>query len=528
MQVLEFSVNSQIIVRTDNIKVVEKSKKYLYSKFSFSDDWKGVTKTAIFKSANGKAYTMILKNDFCEVPWEVIEKPIFYVSVFGGDLITANKVIVPVLESGYEKGETPQEPTPDVYQQILDSVKPPYIGDNGNWYIWDIETRGYVDSGYKSCGDIPETDIKNYIDEQTAILKADVEGIQEDIRNEAHFRGYVSTNADIELIEATPNDFVYSAESGTVWVYDAEQGWQETNTPVPDKATPLSNTTPLINGEASAGQSEEGARSDHRHPTDTTRASVAELQSLQKNVNDKADKPFIVTVLTDSEGNVTTADCDYWGIWNAYREGRNVVVIQGDVEYPPNTPPHVTHIFTLTYIDEWSASFVRTSIGIYNYTYHINCDKELGWQYGYSTMASKKYVDEIKSNTETALDNKSDKPIIVNISEPTYNFEFSNLENRVIRMGNAGNISFTFGDGEYSNIYMSSLSFDSGETPTAIDYTGSGILNWVGVDCANNDGLSIFQPSANKHYDIVFDFNGTQFIGLVNGFVPATGNVVSE
>ena len=50
------------------------------------------------------------------------------------------------------------------------------------------------------------------------------------------------------------------------------------------------------------------------------------------------------------------------------------------------------------------------------------------------------------------------------------------------------------------------------------------------------DGLSIFQPSPNTHYDIVFYFNGTQFIGLVNGFVSSiewqgalsTGNVVSE
>ena len=72
--------------------------------------------------------------------------------------------------------------------------------------------------------------------------------------------------------------------------------------------------------------------------------------------------------------------------------------------------------------------------------------------------------------------------------------------------------------------YHSALSFNSGATPTAIDYTDSGILNWVGTDCTTADGLSIFQPSANTHYDIVFYFNGAQFIGLVNGFVPATGN----
>lgn len=89
-------------------------------------------------------------------------------------------------------------------------------------------------------------------------------------------------------------------------------------------------------------------------------------------------------------------------------------------------------------------------------------------------------------------------------------------------------LSIEFENAEYDKAYLSSLSFDSGATPTSIDYSGSGILNWVGTDCTKDGDLSIFQPSANTHYDIVFYFNGSQFIGLVNGFVPATGNVVSE
>jgi hypothetical protein len=77
-----------------------------------------------------------------------------------------------------------------------------------------------------------------------------------------------------------------------------------------------------------------------------------------------------------------------------------------------------------------------------------------------------------------------------------------------IRADEASSISFTFGDGSYEYDYTSGLSFDSGETPTAIDYTDSGILNWVGTDCVTSNGLSIFQPSSNTHYDIVFYFNG--------------------
>lgn len=410
---LEFSVDKQIITRTDNNQVVENSRNYLSCQFNFCDDWHGITKTAVFIAANGDIFNVILENDVCVVPWEVIKYSHFSVSVFGGDLITANRVVISVIKSGYAEGKTPSDPTPDVYQQILNSVKPPYIGDNGNWFVWDIESKSFVDSGYKAQGEIPKEDIKNYVDEQTAIIKSDIEGIQEDIKNEAHFRGYVSTNAEIEVIEATPNDFIYSAESGTVWVYDAESGWQETDVPVPDKATPLSNKTPLINGEATAGHSEEASRSDHRHPTDTTRASKAELQDMQFNTQNQFD---------------------------------------------------------------------------------------FAW-------------DEINR--------KADKTTVEKSTDTAYSFEFSATDNKEVRLGEASSVSFTFGNGEYPDIYLSGLSFDSGATPTAIDYTDSGILNWVDTDCTTVDGLSIFQPSANTHYDILFYFNGKQFVGSVKGYVPS-------
>lgn len=112
---------------------------------------------------------------------------------------------------------------------------------------------------------------------------------------------------------------------------------------------------------------------------------------------------------------------------------------------------------------------------------------------------------------------------IETLSDITHTFEFLNTHNTEKRLSKVTSISFVMEDGEYVENYTSGLSFDSGETATSIDYVG-GILNWVGTDCASVDGLSIFQPSPNTHYDIVFYFNGAQFIGLVNGFIPATGN----
>ena len=150
---LLFDVKHQVISYDDKTnRVVEKSRNYLYAKFNFTSDWDGVIKTAVFVSAKGEAYNVILENDRCAIPWEVIGYPRFSVSVFGGDLITANKVAVYVMKSGYEEGEVPADPTPDVYTQILNSVKEPYIGDNGNWYIWDKDAGVYRNSGVSAQG----------------------------------------------------------------------------------------------------------------------------------------------------------------------------------------------------------------------------------------------------------------------------------------------------------------------------------------------------------------------------------------
>jgi hypothetical protein len=122
-----------------------------------------------------------------------------------------------------------------------------------------------------------------------ATLKADIEGIQNDIKNEAHLRGYLPTNAKIQSLEATPNDFAYSAESNTKWVYDAENGWQDTGAVVPDQLTPASDITPLMNGIATVGTEEKYARGDHRHPTDSTRASAEELNALKRDISTALD-----------------------------------------------------------------------------------------------------------------------------------------------------------------------------------------------------------------------------------------------
>ena len=117
---ITFTLKNQIIKRTDKNIVVANSKNYLRAKFTFlTDDWGG-TVTGIF---NG--FTAILdKNNECVVPWEALQFPgELMVSAFCGDRQTANKAYLTIMESGYIVRQTPEPPTPDVYQQLIDIAK---------------------------------------------------------------------------------------------------------------------------------------------------------------------------------------------------------------------------------------------------------------------------------------------------------------------------------------------------------------------------------------------------------------------
>ena len=121
---LLFRVRNQQIERLESNLVVSGSKNYLHAKFTFTKEWNGLTKTAVFKrEEDEEGYLVVLNNDVALIPWEVLQNEgIFYVSVFGGDLITVNKARVVVEESGYIDGGQPSDPTPDVYNQLTTHI----------------------------------------------------------------------------------------------------------------------------------------------------------------------------------------------------------------------------------------------------------------------------------------------------------------------------------------------------------------------------------------------------------------------
>ena len=291
-----FTVKQQHITQPTREAIVAGGQNYFYAVFTLCDTWEDINNLkAVFVGKNIDKLINLDKTDNgyeCKIPWEVMcDKGSFQVGIFGGDRLLTDYAYVIVKQGCVTDGEFPTSPTPDWFTKMEEDVK-------------DAKEATNV------IGDLSSSVAE--ISSQTEVIKSDVEGIQKQIQEEAHFRGYLSTNAKIQALPATPNDFAYSAENGTKWVYDEVEGWVDTGTPVPDQLTPASDTTPLVNGEASVGKEEAYARGDHRHPTDKTRLGVTEFNSFKSEVEtgfEELDQRISETeALINEDGDVEVLD----------------------------------------------------------------------------------------------------------------------------------------------------------------------------------------------------------------------------
>lgn len=94
--------------------------------FTFSADWEGLKRTAVFRAGEEIREVLLDKTGWCELPWEVLEKPgreVFagvYGSAGGGEVVlpTVWASLGTVL-GGASPGEAARPPTPDLWEQEL-------------------------------------------------------------------------------------------------------------------------------------------------------------------------------------------------------------------------------------------------------------------------------------------------------------------------------------------------------------------------------------------------------------------------
>ena len=99
---LNFTVEGQVLSRTDETIIANFSQNYIYAVFTFIDDFvKDVEKKVIFKNSNNTAYMCILENDRCMIPAEAMSGTHFTITVVMGDRLTTNQIRVHMEHSGY-------------------------------------------------------------------------------------------------------------------------------------------------------------------------------------------------------------------------------------------------------------------------------------------------------------------------------------------------------------------------------------------------------------------------------------------
>jgi hypothetical protein len=108
-------------------------------RFDFSSDWDGLTRTAVFRCGEASVSVALDDTNTCAIPWEVLATPNrgLQAGVYGAQ---GEDVVLPtiwaslgtVLE-GTKMGDNANQPTPDVYQQILAQIEAGKLkGDKGD------------------------------------------------------------------------------------------------------------------------------------------------------------------------------------------------------------------------------------------------------------------------------------------------------------------------------------------------------------------------------------------------------------
>lgn len=121
------TINVQVVDQTlqvvNNPKIASGGQQENEMQFDFCSLWGGYSKTAVFYRNEETVYNVILVDDKCIVPDEVLtEEGTFYFGVYGVNGVVRRTTEVKqyeVVKGSFVAGDTPGEPTPDIYQQIL-------------------------------------------------------------------------------------------------------------------------------------------------------------------------------------------------------------------------------------------------------------------------------------------------------------------------------------------------------------------------------------------------------------------------
>ena len=194
-------VSGQSISIADNDMLVSGTIGEYTATFEFSSDWDGYAKTAVFEPVGGTPREVVLVDDACVIPWEVLQAECsLKIGCYGtnGDrrrptIYTPGRLV----HHGAKQASASVEPTPDVYDQILEQEK---------------TLKGLVDQAV--LFDIGQSlTVAQRLQARTNIGAAPVVGIRDAYELQAAVRAGVASSL------LSVGDFFTVGRGGTDWLF---------------------------------------------------------------------------------------------------------------------------------------------------------------------------------------------------------------------------------------------------------------------------------------------------------------------
>ena len=155
----KIQVRDNLISVTDAIPITSGNKDNIAFEFDFLNGWEEYQLKVCSFIRKGQCMTALIEDNQCVVPYELMKKPAdFKMGVFGADENMEKRISTNLLEFSVEPGAYKEDaqialdaPTEIWEELVLKTV--PKIGENKNWYLWDIKTQSYVDTGIYAAVD---------------------------------------------------------------------------------------------------------------------------------------------------------------------------------------------------------------------------------------------------------------------------------------------------------------------------------------------------------------------------------------
>ena len=536
---LLFNIENQHITQAHTKHVVSDSVEYLTSSFTFSEDWDGFIKTAVFKGESG-TYSVLLENDRCTVPHEVISGR-FGVSVFGtngGTRITTDCAYITVQRSGYAEGETPQSPTPSVYEQLLD-------GTSRLQTAVETETAARI-----AADDELQNKINTKADKQTMTggfvggsganaadggavgygantfigfaggsgayaSKGGAAGYNANTEN----GGAVGTNAwtwnggAVGAGAKTTNGFAGGenaiCENNGRYIDAIQLG---TGTNIEEKTFQV-YTYRMMNADGTIPYERYGAAVDTKIAAAKSQ-HTADIESLSKSIDTKIAEAKSIIPKRYIVSELPTTDIDENGTYLvpvSVSDSGVIISPFAEIDDPTaGAPAPTVNLYTeYAYINgKWEIIGNPEKVDLSDYYTKTEVNGKLSTIN--SELSGLEETSNDHSNAITQLENNSEiKPTITTSAETDLTVTLAH--NTETRCGEVTSLTLTL-PSTTADDYISSIVFTSGATPTNLVYPDT--IKMIGEGCI--DG--VFTPAANKRYEVIVSYDGANVVGVVGGY----------